>query len=205
MNEDFTKDVMSDDPEVADRYKRRMEPYEKYRMGNYKIQLVRILMNDAGVVRELPAKSHNSTAWLDKMGYVERYAIKVMNLTETFSLRIPQDYTMFLSLVDAFRRDSEAGNKAIEMFTETLCMVAQSFDGVMLEWILFACRATLVARERSFTKAEKKKEYGKICDEIKAWMKRDLEDYTAEIKTDLTKDEFRQAETADRLIHEELG
>lgn len=198
------KDVLSDGPEVAGIYKRRMEPYEKYRMGNYKIQLVKVLMGNEGVIRELPAKSHNSTAWLDKMGYMEMYAVKVMNLAETFSIRIPQDYTMFLSLVDAFRRDSEAGNKAIEMFTETLCMIAQSFDGVMLEWILFACRVTLVTRGRNYTKAEKKKEYEKIYGEMKAWLKHSLAEYTAEDKTDLAENESKQDETADRLIHEEL-
>lgn len=198
------KDVLSDGPEVAGIYKRRMEPYEKYRMGNYRIQLVKVLVGKSGVIRELPAKSCNKKEWLDKMGYVEIYAIKVMNLAETFSLRIPQDYRMFLCLVDAFRRDSEAGNEAIEMFTETLCVVAQSFDGVLLEWILYACRVALIARECNYTKKEKKKEYEKIYKEMKAWLKRSLDDYEAERKEDLTEDELRQDETADRLIHEEL-
>ena len=60
---------------------RVMRPYEKYRAGNYKIQLVRLQINDKGEARVLNKNAHFKKSFLEKEGWEENEHADVLITT----------------------------------------------------------------------------------------------------------------------------
>lgn len=176
---------------------REMVLYEKYRAGNFKVQLVRLLIDDKGTSRELRKEENLKKEYLAKFHYEEIRAVKIMTLEETWCERYPQHYGMFSLIVDLVRIDTKESMDELQ----TLCTVAYCTsaigNGFFMNLVLVSLRAHTYGTYHTISRGEKKKLYKSVLKHYEYVLKKDLEGYKPKKRKELSDEEFRQMEIAD--------
>ena len=184
-------------------YTREMRPYETYRVGNFKLRLVKLLIDDKGDSKEELKGARYKEQWLEKMHYSEEYAVRVMSLEETWCVRIPEHYGSFSVIVDLFRR---GGKNAEDILTTVFCNIGNVcivMDGFYHNMVLYAARMFVEHEDKTKGYEEKKKAYAAIVNEISTYLDNDLVLYKQDNgKPDLMEQEYKQDETKDMLAHD---
>lgn len=198
MAEEKKIDVLGTD----DVYKREMKPYEKYRIGNYKVQLVRLQINDKGEARVLNKNAHFKKSFLEKEHWEEIYALKISTLEELWSVRIPQSYGMFGLIIDVWRRADKEALERVEVLLANMLNVTCIPDGFFHNLVVFARQCLVEHIDDKSTWKEKREKYDKLVKDFKWCLDADIETYKPKAEKDLTKEQYHQAEIADEAREE---
>lgn len=177
---------------------KKIEFYKKYRFGNFKVQFVKLLINDKGESRELRQTERLSKDYLEKNHWEEINAVKVMTLEETWCVRFPQHYGAFAQIALGIGVTDEEEKENFELFLSNMlnstCYCDVFFQS-LLTTSLFAC---VYHNDEVSPKKKKRKQYEKVLKCFKDILEDDLAGYFPKEKTDLDDKEFHQMEIADK-------
>lgn len=193
MAENKKLDVLGD----SNVYKREMKPYEKYRIGNFKVQLVRMQINDKGEARVLNKNAHFRKSFLVKNHWEEINALKISSLEEKWSVRIPQDYGMFRLIIDVWRTEDKDALERVEVLLANMLNVTCIPDGFFHNLVAFAWQCLVEHFDDTSSWEDKRKSYDKLVKDFKWCLDADLETYKPKAVEDLTDEEFRHMKVAD--------
>lgn len=184
-----------------DAYKREMKPYEVYRVGNSKIELVRRLVNDKGEGRTLLPKAHHKKDFLEKNGWEVIYALRISHLDSTGEVVIPQTYNNFSHLTDLFRRGDERSMKMLSEIVANMDMaLSDPLCGELEHFFALALNAML---NRHLSVVDKKAVYDKLKKAFCEYLDKDFLMYErVSAPKDMSEKEYRQAEIADEAREE---
>ena len=181
---------------------RVMRPYEKYRVGNYKIQLVRLQINDKGEARVLNKNAHFKKSFLEREGWEEIRALIVCNLEETWSVRIPEHYGMYSIIIDLWRSGDETGETAISVMLGNMLNATCVADAFYQNLLVLSWHGLVAHHDEVSSWEEKRKKYDKLLEQMKWCLDADLETYKARKREDLSADDYRRDEFADKAREE---
>lgn len=178
-------------------YEREMKPYEVYRVGNFKVQLVRLQINDKGDARVLNEKAHFNKQFLEKNHWEEIQAIRVMSLEELWHVQIPQTYGMFNLIVDIIRWDGKDMTDRLGTILGNMLTVSCVPDGFYHNLVAFLTEALTWHFDDTSSWEDKKEKADKLIADFKWCLDADLEGYKPKEKQDLTDEQYHQDEVAD--------
>lgn len=179
---------------------REVKQYEKYRVGNFKIELINMLVNDKGECRELLPKAHMKKEWLEKNHYEQMGAVKVVNLEETWCVRIPQHFvSMYGTIVDALKEDTKEANDILTVILTNFNLCTSVVHGWYQNLTLFAarCYVDMTAEGESF--AQKKAKMEKLKEEFGWQLDAYLETYKQGKDKDMSDEDFKRMQTASEM------
>lgn len=179
-----------------------MRPYEKYRVGNYKIELVRLQINDKGEARVLNKNAHFKKSFLEKNGWEEIRALLVYNLEETWSVRIPEHYGMYSIIIDLWRSGDENDETIISVMLGNMLNATCVADAFYQNLLVLAWHGLVAHHDNVSSLEEKRKKYDKLLEQMKLCLDADLETYKQRKREDLSADEYRRDEFADKAREE---
>lgn len=178
-------------------YKRKMEPYQEYRVGNFKVRLVRLQINDKGDARVLNKNAHFQKSFLEKNHWEEIYAVEVKTLEEKWSVRIPQDYGLFSLIVSVIRWDNKEAEDRLGTIFGNIFTVSCVPDGFYHNLVAFLTTVLVDHLDKKSSWKEKRDKYDKLIADFKWYLDADLETYKPEKEKEWTEKEYHQAEVAD--------
>ena len=180
-------------------FKRKMEPYKVYRAGNFKLRLVRLQIDDKGNARVLNKNAHFKKSFLDKEHLEEIYAIEVKTLEELWSVRIPETYGMFNLIVTIIRWDVKEMTDRLGTILGNMFGVSCVPDGFFHNLVAFLIAEVLpVHFDKVSEWKDKREKYDKALADFRWSLDADMEGYEPQEKEDLSEEEYRHAETADK-------